>query len=253
MPNPNPIVFNYGGGRQTIAMAIMITKSVLPKPDIIVMADTGRENDSTWEYLHQHIQPLLAQHDMRVEIAPRELSTVDTHGHNGDVLLPVYTETGKFPAYCSGEWKRNVVDRYLRAKGIKSGTRWLGLAFDEPRRWSRHHNTTKGKWTTICPLVDLMINTDACLAIVRAAGLPEPHHSSCWMCPNKRNGEWRFIRDNYPERWQAAINMDNEFRAADQHNAVYLHHSRVPLAEADLGEKETREVARQCSLGMCFV
>lgn len=249
----NTTVFNYGGGRQTIAMVIMILKGVLPRPDIIVMADTGRENDSTWEYLNNHVQPLLAEHEMQVQIAPRELSTVDVYGHNGTLLLPVYTPTGKFSAYCSGEWKKSVVDRYLRSKNIKSGTRWLGLAFDEPRRWSRMHNVRKGQWTTVCPLVDLMVNTDACLAIIRAAGLPEPHNSSCWMCPNKKNAQWRFIRDNYPQRWAEAIQMDELIRVNAEHSTVYLHHSRVPLSQANLGEEENKAVVKQCSLGMCFV
>lgn len=246
-------VFNYGGGRQTVAMCVMIAKGVLPRPDIIVMADTGRENPSTWEYLEQHIRPFLAEHDLTVEIAPRELSTVDLVSHNGTLLIPAYTSTGKLTAWCSGEWKRSVVDRYLRSKGIKSGTRWLGLAFDETRRWQRHHNVTKGKWTTVCPLVDLMMNTDACLAVIRAAGLPQPHHSSCWMCPNKKNAEWRNIRDHYPDRWAEAIRLDEELRAADKFNAVYLHHTKVPLAQAELDEPETATVVRQCSLGMCFV
>jgi 3'-phosphoadenosine 5'-phosphosulfate sulfotransferase (PAPS reductase)/FAD synthetase len=127
-------VLNYGGGRQTVAMCVMIAKGVLPRPDIIVMADTGRENPSTWEYLDQHVKPFLAKHDLQVEIAPHSLATVDIYGKNGDLLLPVFTETGKLRTYCSNEWKRRVVDRYLRSKNITSGERWIGFGFDEKKR-----------------------------------------------------------------------------------------------------------------------
>jgi hypothetical protein len=246
-------VFNYGGGRQTVAMCIMIAKGVLPKPDIIVIADTGRENPSTWEYLETHMRPLMREHGLDIQIASRELATVDLRGHSGLLLIPVHTNTGKFQTYCSGEWKRAVVDRHLRAQGLKTGTRWLGLAFDETRRWKRLHNKVDGKWTTTCPLVDLMINTAACLEIIKAAGYPEPHHSSCWMCPHKRNAEWRHIRDNYPEEWQKAIAIDEEVRASDKDQAMWLHHTRVPLAMADIDKDETAKVAQQCSLGVCFV
>jgi len=247
------VVFNYGGGRQTVAMCVMIAKGVLPKPDIIVIADTGRENPSTWEYLETHMRPLMQEHGLDIHIAPHTLATVDLRAHNGDLLLPVYTATGKFKAYCSGEWKRSVVDRYLRSIGINGGTKWLGLAFDETRRWSRLHNRQDKKWLTRCPLVDLMLNTQTCLEIIKAAGLPTPHHSSCWMCPHKRNSEWRHIRDNYPTEWQQAIEIDETVRLADRDNGVFLHHSRVPLAAAAIDEDESVKVIEQCTLGVCFV
>jgi hypothetical protein len=249
----NATVFNYGGGRQTVAMCVMIAKGVLPKPDVIVIADTGRENPSTWEYLETYMRPLMREHDLEIQIASHKLSTVDLNGKNGDLLIPVYTSTGKLQTYCSNEWKRRVVERHLRAQGITGGNKWLGLAFDETKRWKRHHGIKNGKWTTICPLVDLMINTAACLEIIKAAVYPEPHHSSCWMCPHKRNAEWRHIRDHYPDKWLQAIKLDEEVRMADREKAVWLHHTRVPLAQADIDTDESAKVAQQCSLGVCFV
>lgn len=246
-------VLSYGGGRQTVAMCVMIAKGVLPRPDIIVMADTGRENPSTWEYLDRHVKPFLAKHDLAVEIAPHSLATVDIYAKNGDLLLPVFTQTGKLRTYCSNEWKRRVVDRYLRSKNITEGIRWIGFGFDEKKRWSGMHGKTEGKWTTICPLVDLMVNTAACLNIIEAAGLPQPHHSACWMCPHKRNAEWRFIRDSYPEHWQQAIAMDEELRENDMKGGVFLHHDRVPLADADIDVDESEGKIQQCTLGVCFV
>jgi hypothetical protein len=246
-------ILNYGGGRQTVAICVLIAKGVLPKPDVIVMADTSRENPSTWEYLEQHMKPLLAEHGLQVEVAGHDLATVDMYGKNGDLLIPVFTQTGKLRTYCSNEWKRQVVDRHLRLKGIKSGTRWIGFGFDEKRRWTALHGKTEGKWTTICPLVDLMINTATCLKIIEGAGLPIPHHSACWMCPHKRNSEWQFIRDNYPDKWAEAIALDEELRENDEKGGVFLHHDRIPLSEANLDVEEAEGKVQQCTLGACFV
>jgi hypothetical protein len=234
-------------------MCVLIARGILPRPDVIVMADTDRENPSTWEYLEQHMKPYLAANGLAVEIAPHSLATVDLYDNFGLTLMPVYTPTGKTRTYCSNEWKRRVVDRYLRSKGIQSGTRWIGFAFDEKRRWAGMHGKTEGKWTTICPLVDLMINTAACLKIIESAGLPQPHHSACWMCPHKRNAEWRHIRDNYQEHWLKAIAMDEEVREHDDRNAVFLHHDRVPLREANIDVDESEGKIQQCTLGVCFV
>lgn len=247
------VILNYGGGRQTVAICVLIAREILPRPDVIVMADTGRENPSTWEYLEQHMKPFLQRHGLAVEVAPHSLATVDLYSGNGDLLLPVFTNTGKLRTYCSNEWKRRVVDRYLRAKEITSGTRWIGFAFDEKRRWKGMHDTTEGQWTTFCPLVDLMCNTATCLKIIERAELPMPHHSACWMCPHKRNSEWRFIRDNYPDKWQEAIAMDEEVRENDERHSVFLHHDRVPLGEANIDVDESENKVQQCTLGACFV
>ena len=247
------LIFNYGGGRQTVAMCLLIAKGVLPKPDRIVMADTGKENQSTWDYLAAYTQPLLGSLGLRVDIAPHSLATVDLYSGNGDLLLPVYTIDGKLPGFCSNDWKKRVCERYLRSKDITEGTRWLGLAHDEPRRWRDQHNKRDGKWTTVCPLVDLMLNTDACLTIIEKHGWPLPITSSCIMCPHKRNAQWRHLRDNYPEQFEQACQIDEEIRENDEMGGVWVHHSRVPLRQANIDVDESQSTVRQCSLGMCFV
>jgi hypothetical protein len=248
------VVFSYGGGRQTVAICVLIKLGVLPKPDVVVMADTSRENPSTWEYLEKHTRPMLAEMGLEIHIAGHDLATVDIYSGNGDLLLPVYTKDGKLPGFCSNEWKKRVVDRYLKKNlGISSGTKWLGYGLEERRRWMKQHNTVEGKWKTVCPLVDLMIDTHTCLEIIKKNGLPEPHHSACWMCPHKSNAEWKLIRDSYPDKWQDAVELDKEVRENDDRGGVYLHRSGVPLDEANLDEAESPEIVRQCTLGMCFV
>ena len=247
------IVMNYGGGRQTIAMCILVSRGALPRPDRIVIADTSRENPMTWDYLAKYTQPLMKSVGLKIEIASHDLATVDLYSHKGTVLMPVFTATGKFSSYCSGEWKRDVVERYLRKSGTKSGTTWLGFSADEKRRWKRSIETTRHGFTVACPLVDLMLTTDDCKTIINRHGWPLPHRSSCWMCPHKTNAEWAFIRDNYPKEWKVAIGMDAEIREEDDRGEMWLHKDRVPLAEADLSHIEPPEQERQCSLGMCFV
>lgn len=254
------LVFNYGGGRQTVAMCVLISKGILPKPDVAIMADTSRENPMTWDYREKHVNPLLASIGLELKIASHELATVkDIYALNGDMILPAFTTDGKLGGFCSNEWKRRVVDRYLRREGYSGGTRWLGLAFDERKRWTKQHNVADGKWTTVCPLVDLMLNTEACLAIIRNAGLPEPQHSSCWMCPHKHNSQWKYIRDNHPDEFAKAVEIDKEIREHNHNERntkggkLYLHFSRVPLSEADLDSPDKPRGDKQCSLGMCFV
>lgn len=266
-------ILNYGGGRQTVAMCVLIAQGKLPRPDRIIIADTGREKPSTFEYLEEITRPMLERIGLTVEIAPRSLAYVDLYGHNGDLLLPVYTETGKMSAFCSDEWKASVVTRYrhlitlgyshaeieqmspevvkqeMKRRTGMQYTNWIGFAWDERKR-------IKGREGRSFPLVDLMLTKSDCRQIVQDAGLPLPPPSSCWMCPNMPNAEWRYIRDEYPAAFEQACQLDEEIREEDQfrgHKGVWLHHSRIPLREADLDADDGREEGRQCGLGMCFI
>lgn len=137
-------VWSYGGGKQSVAIAALIVQGELPKPDLIVMADTGRERSSTWRYLDDWIRPILSQQGLEVHIAPHSLSTVDlwrgeiVDGEGKETLLiPAFTtltktgEVAKLPTYCSNEWKRRVVMRWLKAQGIDRAEMWLGISRDE--------------------------------------------------------------------------------------------------------------------------
>jgi 3'-phosphoadenosine 5'-phosphosulfate sulfotransferase (PAPS reductase)/FAD synthetase len=248
-------VLSYGGGRQTVAICVLIAQGKYERPDRIVMADTGRENPMTWEYLETHIRPMMRTVGLEVEVAPHSLATVDIYAHNGDLLIPAFTATGKLSGWCSGEWKREPLDRFLRQQGIKASELWIGYSLDERRRVTRMLRSERDEAAKRFPLVEMMITTDGCAEVIARAGLPQPHRSSCWMCPHKANAEWATIKNDHLAEWSKACELDEEIRAHDIENGnsgVWLHHSRTPLREADLSVIESTEL-RQCGLGMCFV
>lgn len=250
-------VLSYGGGRQTIAICVLIARGVLPRPDRIVMADTGRENPTTWEYLAAHVRPMLLPLGLVVEVVPPTSPSPDVWSKAGDPIIPVFTETGKYSAFCSGTWKRDRVNSYLSKSGERGGEKWLGFALDEGKRIRRAAESDgRSGWKLRFPLTELMLTTEGCLALISSAGYPPPSVSSCWMCPHKRNAEWRAIRDSYPDRFEDACLMDEELRAEDIErggSGVWLHHSRTPLRAANLDTAESATLTRQCGLGMCFV
>jgi len=243
-------VLSFGGGVQSVAMCLLVARGVLPRPDWIVCADTGREAQSTWDYLDGYLRPFLAEFGLIVHVAPHSLATVDLYAQNGDLLLPVYTATGKFRTYCSNEWKAWVNQRWLRERGVTSADQWIGFTLEERRRVKAER---PGPWRRVYPLLDHLLTRSDCEQVIRDRGLPLPAKSACFMCPHRTNEEWRFIRDTYPDQWKEAIRIDEEIREADDRGAVYLHQSRVPLAEADLDVRDRREPDRQCGLGNCFL
>lgn len=207
------LIWSYGGGVQSVAIAVLLAQGKLPQPERIVIADTSREAQSTWRYLHHHVAPLLAQHHLTVEIASHDLATVDLR--RGDkLLLPAYSlETGApAPTWCSVEWKRRVVRRWLRQQGYSARrpvTIWLGISVDEYQR-------AKGSGVQWCehayPLLTLRLTRRDCRNLIAAAGLPQPAKSACWMCPF-RNAQERAMLS--PAERMKADALDAQLRRDD--------------------------------------
>lgn len=243
-------ILSYGGGVQTIAMCVLVAQGKLPRPDAVIAADTKREMPTTWAYAREYAAPLLASIGLDLHIAPHDLATVDLYGKNGDLLVPVYTATGKLPTYCSTEWKARVVARYARQVLGLTGelVNWIGFSLEERRR-------VKGETGRRYPLLDLMLSRADCERIILDAGLPLPAKSRCYHCPHQSPAEWLEVRDD-AALWADAVAIDDEVRDNDERGGVYLHESRRPLRDLtrdDLLSSKAREPSRQCGLGLCFV
>lgn len=241
-------LLSYGGGVQSVAMCVLVARGDLPKPDAVVFADTGREVPTTLAYAQQYVVDILRSVGLELHVAPHNLAKVDLYAHNGDLLLPVFTTTGKMPGFCSSEWKARVVERYVRATFGWTPSEyltWIGYSLDEKRR-ARPDPARR------YPLLELSLTRSDCEHIICSAGLPLPHKSRCWMCPHQRAEEWLEVRAQ-PELWQRAVELDEEVEAwgAD----VYLHPSRKRLRDmTDDDFTDTREEPyRQCGLGMCYL
>lgn len=243
------IVHSYGGGTQSIAIALLIIEGKLPRPDLIVFADTDLETTETWEYLVNVILPLFHKHNLSFHIAPHSLSKVDMYSKKGDLLIPAYTEVGKLPTFCSNEWKRRVVLRYLRSVGVQQCDMWLGMSTDEIERlkpsdvgWVQH----------VWPLVGMprsvgygvQMNRRDCIQYIVNQGYPEPPKSCCVICPHRRNSQWQRQKTLYPADHQKAVDIDTAIREHDRntgHTGVWLHEDRKPLDEIDFSKADEQE------------
>lgn len=247
-------IWASGGGVQSAAIAALIVSGRIAPPDLAVIADTEREQSTTWAYLRDVTGPALERMGVILHRVPKsDYATVDLYGGKGGdtLLIPAFTnqsgEIGKLPAFCSNEWKLRVVRRFATSLGIKGGDTWIGISTDEMRRLQK---AGRGKWRQRYVLIEQRMNRHDCDVIVERMGWPKAPRSSCYMCPNHTPGEWRDIRDNKPIDWRAAIQFDREMRLTDPH--AFLHSDCVPLDQADL-EESNGALFEHCDSGHCFV
>jgi hypothetical protein len=232
------IVWSYGGGTQSIALAILCHQGRLPRPDRIVIADTGYEFSKTWDYTTKYVAPLLAEIGLTIEVAPHTLSTVDLYSGNGDLLIPAYDATKvdekgnhvKLPTFCSNEWKTRVVRRYIGgASAHPDGiVMWLGMSIEELGRMKKSGlDWCKNHWPLI---LDIPKTRNECRDMIVAAGMALPIKSRCKMCPHQPDDEWLEVQQE-PKEWQEAVQIDEKIFAS---HGVRLHRSGEPLSTVQL-------------------
>lgn len=124
------------------------------------------------------------------------------------------------------------------------------------------------------PLIELGYRRGDTIRWFEQNGHPTPPRSACWFCPNSRNDRWRQLRDNHPDLFERACQLDEHIRdggaftargGAKFEGAMFLHDSRIPLRNADLRSAvevaidegqgdlfDGAELGAACEAGVCF-
>jgi hypothetical protein len=232
-------VWSFGGGVQSVAIGALIAQGRLAMPDLIVIADTGREVETTWATCEK-----MRERGFNIQVAPHSLATVDLYALNGDLLIPAHSRGGVLNSYCSNEWKQRPVRRWLRERGVTDCDLWLGISIDEADRqkpsgllWMRH----------VYPLIDLLVSRSECRRLIAAQGWEQPEKSRCYMCPWQGRAEWNGLS---PADRARAIRLDEEIR--EENADMFIHKSGLPLAEAFEFEANEPSLFDGCDSGHCY-
>lgn len=254
-------VWSYGGGTQSVAIAALIIQGRLAKPDYAVIADTGMEKQSTWDYMDRVVNPSMKSIGIQIERVSRfdwevERSKGEAMGcfaRKGDIMIPVYTTengSGKLSGFCSSAWKKEVVNRWLsKTHGVTASKmrKWLGFSTDEPRRFVKHIDSDD----VFLPLVvGCPKSRNQCVEIVKEMGWPTPPRSNCWMCPNQHNDEWLETKQNRPDEFEKAVQLERVVREIDPN--AWFHWQCVPLDQVDWTISKPSKT-RACDSGECFL
>jgi hypothetical protein len=242
----------------------MIVQGLLPKPDFVVIADTGREKATTWKYLDEVVRPALLAVGIEVHRIGQEWATCGIWSTNGEnMLMPAFTTSnggiGKLEGFCSNEWKVRPCERFLRSLGIptKEQRRWIGFSTDEARRAMRMMGGKDWQAGRIrFPLInDRPMRRQQSIDFVRSLGWPDPPRSMCYNCPNQSDDEWADIT---PEELRLAAELEREIQMKDP--TIWLHPSCRPIDTIDFaksvpvsGQTELFDERTHCSSGVCFL
>jgi hypothetical protein len=264
---------SWGGGLQSTCMAVMSALGDLPKVDAVVHVDPGNEWSLNYKTITWYLK-WLNEHGVHAESVKSESSILEkllsNHTH-----IPAWTESGApIRRQCTNHHKLIPLKRKLREIAGYHATNpphpkpgefeaWIGFTLDEQER--RALSRTKymvSRW----PLIELGMTRDDCTKYLHEHKLPIPPKSACVICPYRRAKGWIAIRDQTPEEFQHAIEIDrairdskpNEDMTADK---LYLWQGAIPLEDADLDrvakedEQRSKKQGHQiiiCDGGSCW-
>ncbi|OCC05315.1 hypothetical protein BA190_09540 [Labrys sp. WJW] len=227
-----------------------------PRPDVILFADTGDEPASVMRHLDWLEGEITRMTNGQMEVkrvsAGRKLSDDIRHrqqssGHRFTVA-PFFTANGGMGRrQCTREFKVEPLTKAHRAlMGFQPRQRiparsceiWIGISTDEVIRAGASFDA----WAVNrFPLLELRMSRGDCIEWLKRNGYPVPPKSACVYCPFRENAEWRWLKENDPEAFAAACEIDALIRnTPGMKHQEFVHRSLRPLADIDFSSAEAR-------------
>ncbi len=194
---------SYGGGVNSTALLLLMLQGKLPQytPMRFAWSDTRDEQDETYQYIDGVIRPLLRTYGAVLETVCDQESVL--------ARWQRYSVIGsRMLRSCSDHAKIQPLQRHVTAhtpRGYKA-VQLLGIDAAESHR--ARPSLPTDPFPKHYPLVDLDIDRDGCVAIIKEAGLPVPRKSGCWHCPFMRVAEVLALAKERPDRFQKIVSLE---------------------------------------------
>lgn len=246
-------VLSLGGGVQSTTLALMACEGVL-EFDAVLFADTGAEPAFVYRHL-EWLAERLSQAKILFEVVRNGNLLQDLERGSRFASIPAYVrnlqgEVAMLRRQCTEEYKLKPIRRWLRAHGAcgkNPAIVALGISLDEAHRMRDSSVRYVVNWY---PLIEMGMRRADCLRWLTERGYPIPPKSSCVCCPYHDTAYWRRLKQDHPEEFERACEVDEKIRTLSRvHGACYLHRSLKPLRFVDFGEGQL-EIDFECG-GYC--
>lgn len=268
-------VLSLGAGAQSTVLALMAEEgwNGLEKPDLAIFADTQWEPPNVYEHL-DWLEKQLSYEIVRVSAGNIRENILNGVNSDGDKFLDIPAflvnpdgSNSVAARQCTTHYKITPIHKELRKRlNIPAGRRapkdvqvemWLGISADESDRMK----PSRDEWiTNRYPLIE----EDMTRAnIYNWFDERHPDHrlprSACVGCPYHSDMEWKWLKENEPDSFDEAVNVDWSLRNVSKihgslRGTAYLHRTRKQLDEIDFSDTENYDsfMASECE-GLCGV
>lgn len=268
-------VISYGGGVQSTALLVLAAQGKIDfKTFLFCNVGDDSEHPATIEYVRKVAMPYAQEHGIELVELHKVLRTGEidtiyqrlTRPGSRSIGIPVRMSNGA-PGNraCTGDFKINVVDKWLRQHGAKEqGAQvGLGISLDELQRVKPNMDPSTQDWKeNVFPLlfeVEKPMDRQACIQVIERAGLPVPPKSACWFCPYHRLSKWQEMRQKEDALFWKAVELErfiNKRREELGKDQVWFTGKLVPLDAATTSLQQNSlfdDHEDMCESGYCWI
>lgn len=263
---------SLGWGVQSFTLAVMAALGDIPPVDVAIHADTTHERSATYDFAAKW-SPWLEVRGVRVVTVGEpeqavKMTTAATDipafsvfrqlpGAGMEVNIPAHTASlagGMLRRQCTQRWKIVPMRKWLQANRNGKVETLLGISLDE---FQRMRDSDVKYITHSYPLIDMRMTRLDCVNYLQRNGVEVPVKSSCVFCPFHNKAAWREMAKENGDDWRKAVAVDDALRKVRPPYDLFVHSSRIPLAEVDMrGPEDFGQLVmfdESCDSGYCFV
>lgn len=253
---PTLRLLSLGAGVQSTTLLLLAAQGAIPSFDAALFADTGWEPRSVYRHLErlEHTAAEAGIAIIRVSAGNIRDDALDEKHRFASMPLFVrgpQGQRGMARRQCTSEYKIRPLKREARPllgfphpTRVPTGvyvTQAIGISVDDVHRAK---DADVRYLRNVFPLLDLGWTRRDYRAYLTAHGWGDTPRSACVGCPYRSNTSWAELKATAPEEFEDAAKFDAAIRhghpvAAKRgmplYGTYYLHSSRTPLADVDLG------------------
>lgn len=211
-------------GKDSLAQIIKIKELGLPLDDVIYCEvwfdnETNGEHPLLYNWINTAESILQKEFGIKVKHIKAEKSYVDYFyqiKQKGKNIGNIYGFPYIVGTWCNDRLKTSVIDKYIKSKKDNI-TQYIGIAYDEPKRYLRLKNkeTSKIKYSAV--LYENKITENEAFEICKKYKLVSPHYKTsnrggCWFCNKQGLKTLKELCLNYPELYNRLIELQKDSR-----------------------------------------
>jgi len=257
-------VISCGQGAPSVYLIVAAGMGIFPC-DVVIVADTGWENDMLWDngrrtdaktFFQEVTKPLAEEfgfeaHFVRsVDESKNPLPPLSDH--NAMLIhVPFFGDRGgRRSQSCTDKWKIRAIRQQLRRMGAETATTHLGITMDEVHRVKRSNVKWEQKeYPLVYPQYNHRKYKAEIVGILKKMGVNYLVSSECDGCPHK--DLWRWKRTS-PDTLAELEKIEKDLI---ENEGLYFTSNLIPLndsIELMTTKKGERTLFDVCDSGYCF-
>jgi len=221
-------IVNFSGGRTSAYMAKRLIDEGI-EDVIFTFQNTGKESIETLDFVNEcdkrwNLNIVWLEYRSKRSF---EVVSYETASRNGEPFEQLISDEKALPnalmRFCTKELKINTMKRYFKSIGIKRWDHYIGIRYDEPRRWGKTSSFPKFM-TVNRPLVDWKVTKQDVMDFWSKQdfdlGINEPL-GNCDCCFLKGKGKLVEILNTDPNIFDWWMSQENKTGVTFKKEASY--------------------------------